>query len=155
VAVLISITTITIIILQRNKGIRVETTVVQRGDIVSFISAPGKVRPVTEIKVSSDVGGRVTDLPVNEGQIVKKGQLLIQIDPTTYQAQVNQSKANVEQARANLQKSQAQWKRIQQLYKSRLISTEEMEASRAQYLLDLAQTKQAKAELVKALDDLN
>ena len=155
VAVLIAITIITTIVLQRNRGIRVETSIVQRGDIVSFISAPGKVRPVTEIKVSSDVGGRVTNLPVNEGQTVKKGQLLLQIDPTTYQAQVSQSKANVEQARANLQKSQAQWKRIQQLYKSRLISTEEMEASRAQYLLDLAQTKQAKAELVKALDDLN
>ncbi len=146
---------ILLIISLKNKPIKVEIDKVKRGKITSFISASGNVRPVTEVQVSSDVSGRVVSLPVKEGQKVTKDQLLVQIDSSSYQAQVNQSQANMEQARASLIQSDAQWHRVQELYKSRLISTQEMENTRAQYQQNLARTKQAKAELDQAIDNLN
>lgn len=154
----IAISVILIILLifhLKNKPIRVETDKVKRGKITSFISATGNVRPVTEIQVSSDVSGRVVSLPVKEGQMVTKGQLLAQIDSSSYRAQVNQSQANMEIASASLIQSKAQWHRVQELYKSRLISTQEMENTRSQYQQNLARTKQAKAELDQAIDNLN
>lgn len=144
-----------IILIRNSNAIKVETGFVKRGTITSFISAPGNVRPETEVQVSSDVSGRVVSLPVKEGQKVQKGQLLVQIDPSSYQAQVNQSRANLDQARASLNQSSAQWERTKELYKSKLISTQEMENSRAQYQLDLARTRQAKAALDEAIDQLN
>ncbi len=143
------------VLIRNSKSIKVETGFVKRGTITSFISAPGNVRPETEVQVSSDVSGRVVSLPVKEGQKIQKGQLLVQIDSSSYQAQANQSRANLDQARASLNQSSSQWERTKELYKSKLISTQEMENSRAQYQLDLARTRQAKAALDEAIDQLN
>lgn len=139
---------------QRTKPTPVEIHKVDYGPIRSKVASPGKIRPVTEVQISSDVPGRVVSLPVTEGQQVKKGQLLVQIDPLSYKAQVNQSKANLAQARASLYQSEAQWKRTQQLFKRQLISRQEMETAQAQYRLDRARVDQAKAALDQAIDEL-
>src|ERR1044071_7833033 len=69
-----------------NKAVEVRVEPVQRRDLVSSVTASGQVRPQTKVDVASDVSGKITKLAVKEGQMVKKGDLLVQIDPAQAQA---------------------------------------------------------------------
>ena len=133
----------------------VEVADVFRGDIMSIVSTPGVVRPKTEVQISSSVVGTVEELPVREGQQVKEGELLVRLEQTAYLAQVQRSRANLELTEANLQQSRNQWNRAQQLYDMELISQQEYEEARTQFLLDQARVKEARATLNQAREELN
>jgi len=101
-----------------NKPAEVREEKVQRRDLVASVTASGQVEPKTKADISSDVSGRIVKLAVKEGDIVKKGQFLLQIDPSTYQAAVQQqaalvasSRADLMRAKANLQQSQSALRR--------------------------------------------
>ena len=115
--------------------------------IVEKVSASGKVQPETEVKISPDVSGEIIQLYVQEGDSVRKGQLLLRIRPDNYQAQVNvqsaqvgTQRANVGQAQARLQQLMASakqteltYRRNASLYKQKVISQADYEASQAAY----------------------
>ncbi len=116
-------------------------------NITEKVSASGKVQPETEVKISPDVSGEIIALYVQEGDSVKKGQLLLRIRPDNYQAQVNlqsaqvgTQRANVGQADARLQQLMATakqteltYRRNASLFKQKVISQSDYEASQAAY----------------------
>ncbi|MFD1469564.1 efflux RND transporter periplasmic adaptor subunit [Hymenobacter caeli] len=116
-------------------------------NITEKVSASGKVQPETEVKISPDVSGEITELYVQEGDSVKKGQLLLRIRPDNYQAQVNlqsaqvgTQRANVGQADARLQQliasakqTELTYRRNASLFKQKVIAQADYEASQAAY----------------------
>ncbi|WP_216688815.1 efflux RND transporter periplasmic adaptor subunit [Hymenobacter siberiensis] len=116
-------------------------------NIVEKVSASGKVQPETEVKISPDVSGEIIELYVQEGDSVRKGQLLLRIRPDNYQAQVavqsaqvGTQRANVGQAQARLQQllasakqTELTFRRNSSLYKQKVISQADYEASQAAY----------------------
>ncbi|MBF9238923.1 efflux RND transporter periplasmic adaptor subunit [Hymenobacter sp. BT683] len=115
--------------------------------IVEKVSASGKLQPETEVKISPDVSGEIIQLYVQEGDSVRKGQLLLRIRPDNYQAQVAMQNAQVGTQRANVGQAQARlqqllasakqteltYRRNASLYKQKVISQSEYEASQAAY----------------------
>ena len=122
-----------------NKAVEVRTESVQARDLVASVTASGQVRPQTKVDLSSDITGKIVRLAVKEGQMVKKGDFLLQIDPTQAQAAVERSAAAVAssraqwaQAKANLEQAQKSYDRTAAIKKinPQLISDEQMEQLR-------------------------
>ena len=108
-----------------NAAVEVRIEPVQQADLVASVTASGQVSPHTKVDISSDVSGRITKLSVKEGDMVTKGQFLLQIDPAIAEATVKQWEANVasakaqqEQAKANLIQSQSEYDRSLELQKA-------------------------------------
>src|SRR5207245_3729154 len=85
---------------RRDRGQEVRFEKVTRRDLVAAVTASGKIQPKKKVDISADITGRITKIAVREGDLVTQGQFLLQIDPTIYQA-------NLEQAAATLASSQA------------------------------------------------
>ena len=90
--------------------------------IVETVTASGKIYPETEVKISSEVSGEIIQLNVKEGDSVKKGDLLLVINPVIYESVVAQSQAGVSQVRANRSGSQASYNNAKVLYDQALIT---------------------------------
>src|SRR5881628_1729425 len=121
---------------KRDKGIEVRFETVGRRDLVAAVTASGKIQPKKKVDVSADITGRITKIAVREGDLVKQGQFLIQIDPTIYEAMLQQATATLAssqaaevQARANRDQADRAWKRTKELHTSspNLVSTEQLE----------------------------
>jgi HlyD family secretion protein len=122
-----------------NKAVDVRMEKVQKRDLVASVTASGQVEPRVKVDVASDVSGRIVRLAVKEGAMVKKGQFLLQIDPSTYEAEVQRARAAVASARAdmarakaNFEQSQSALQRSEAIRKSNtaLVSDEQMEQLR-------------------------
>jgi HlyD family secretion protein len=122
-----------------NKAVEVRTEQVQARDLVASVTASGQVRPQTKVDLSSDITGKIVKLAVKEGQMVTKGQFLLQIDAQQAEASVQRtaaslasSRAQMMQAQANLQQAQNSYNRTAAIKKSnpQLISDEQMEQLR-------------------------
>ncbi|HEX9484845.1 MAG TPA: efflux RND transporter periplasmic adaptor subunit, partial [Gemmatimonadaceae bacterium] len=122
-----------------NKAVEVRTESVQKRDLVASVTASGQVRPQTKVDLSSDITGKIVKLAVKEGQMVTKGQFLLQIDAQQAQASVERmqaslasSKAQLAQAHANLIQAQNSYDRTARIKKAnpQLISDEQMEQLR-------------------------
>jgi HlyD family secretion protein len=108
----------------KSNEIEVELAKVRRVTIVEKVSASGTVQPVTEVKIAPEVSGEIIELLVEEGDSVKRGQLLVKIRPDTWESQLqraqaalSQQRANLAQAEANLHAAKAQFIRAEQEYK--------------------------------------
>jgi len=148
------------------QGVQVEEAVL--GDISSTVRAPAKVQPETLVKLSANVPGEVVRLAVQEGDRVRKGQFLLQLDPTQYQAQVRQSQAALDAAKSNLklsevalERSESLLKRKESLFERKLVAPEEIETARTQRNSDSArldvnreEVSRAEAALQSAQDNL-
>jgi HlyD family secretion protein len=99
-----------------NKAVEVRLENVQKRDLVASVTASGQVRPQTKVDVASDVSGKITKLSVKEGQMVTRGQFLLQIDPTNFQAAVQRSEAAVASTRAQLAQAQANYDQAKRNY---------------------------------------
>lgn len=142
----------------RKTGIEVTVAKAQKDQIVEKVSASGKIQPEVEVKISPDVPGEITDLYVEEGDSVVKGQLLLKIRADNYvsvvqmqQAQVNTQRANLAQAKAQLAQTianstqtQLTHKRNTGLYKQKVISQADFEASKAAYDVSRQEIEAAK-----------
>lgn len=127
----------------RNRGakaVRVTTEKAVVKNITQTVSATGKIQPETEVKISPEVAGEITDLPFREGADVKKGDLLAQIKPDNYRFQVEQREAALASARANaadaevrVLKAEEDFRRSEGLHKARLISDSDFTAAKAAY----------------------
>jgi HlyD family secretion protein len=91
--------------------ITVNTSPVTRGDIVDTVGATGTLQAVTTVQVGSQVSGNISELGADFNSIVKKGQVIARLDPSLFDAQLQQAKANLTQARANLAKAQSELER--------------------------------------------
>ena len=95
------------IIGNKDKGKEVETANAETGTIVETVSATGKIQPEIEVKIASMVSGEIIGLPIKEGQVVKKGDLLVKINPDLYTSGLNRSVANLSGSKAGLSQSDA------------------------------------------------
>ena len=154
---------------KREPVITVQTEKVARHSLTNIVVANGKIQPVIQVSISPEVSGEIIELPVKEGQQVKKGDLLVKINPDIYIAAVNQAKAGYESslaakasAVANLEKAQADYDRNLELFHQKLLSESDFigfksarDVAKAQ--LDSAddQVNVAKALVDSAQDSLN
>jgi HlyD family secretion protein len=143
---------------------------VSRRDLVSAVTASGKIEAKTSVDISADITGRIIQIAVREGDMVKRGQFLLQIDPAQYQAAVARAQGIVAsneavllQTRASRDQAQRAWNRARQLTElgDNLIAPETAEQSKtalevaeANYASTKAQLDQARAGLQEARDNL-
>ena len=85
---------------KQEKPVAVSLDAAARKTIIQLVSATGKVQPENEVKISPEVAGEIIELPVEDGQVIKKGDLLIRIKPDNYKAQVAQQEAAITAAKA-------------------------------------------------------
>lgn len=155
---------------KREKGIEVRFEQVGRRDLVAAVTASGKIQPKKKVDVSADITGRITRIAVREGDLVQKGQFLLQIDPTIYQANEQRAKAAMSsaeasavQARANRDQAQRNLQRTKELREQNpnLVSQEQLEQAQTGY--DIAEAnftaaqhmvEQARAGFREARDQL-
>lgn len=148
--------------------IAVQTEKVARRNLTEVVVATGKIQPVTLVKISPEVSGEITDLPVKEGQRVQKGDLLLKIKPDFYVANTNSadasfksSQANLTLALANQEKARLDFDRNKKLFDGKLLSESQFLDAKTAYDVTQAQVKSArhqtevaKAALDRSLDDL-
>jgi HlyD family secretion protein len=155
---------------KKNAGTEVRMEQVSRRDLVSAVTASGKIEPQTSVDISADITGRIIRIAVEEGDLVRKGQFLVQIDPAQYQAAVSRAEgvvsstqATLVQTRANRDQAERAWKRANEL--SRLgpnliapATAEEaltaLDVAEATYSATRAQLDQSRASLQEAKDNL-
>ncbi len=104
------------IIGNRDKAKEVEVVTVEPITIVETVSATGKIQPEIEVKIASMVSGEIIDLPVKEGEVVKKGDLLVKINPDLYVSNLNRTIAGLSGSKAGLTQAEAQFKEAQTTY---------------------------------------
>ena len=126
---------------RRDKPLVVTTEAIKARDLEAVVSASGKIQPKRVVNISADTPGRVVNLAVNEGDRIKKGQFLLQIDPKSLrtrvdsgaaslqaaQASLDQTKQSVETARVQLQQARQTLKRQQDLWSRQLTTRETLE----------------------------
>ena len=145
----------------------VQAEKVKKGEIVSEVTATGNVQARTTVKVSADVSAKITDLPVEEGDLVKKGDVLVRLDPTRYQAAVGQAEASLasakaaeKRAEASLLEAEQTHRRNKEMFEGKLISEEtyiqiqtNWEVAKANLESAQYNTKQQKAVLEEVRDN--
>ena len=126
---------------KRTEGLEVTTEGVQKRRLEAIVSASGKIQPKRDVNISADTMGRVTDLAVEEGDRVTKGQFLLQIDPRNLRtavqrteaslaaanSQVEQLRVSIESAKVALKQAQDNYTRQQNLWKGGLTTRETLE----------------------------
>lgn len=104
------------IIGNKDEGKEVETSKVIASTIVETVSATGKIQPEIEVKIAPEVSGEIILLNVKEGQVVKKGDLLVKINPDLYTSSYNRSVSNLSGTKAGLTQSEASFKEAKANY---------------------------------------
>ncbi len=133
------------------KGVRYKEYPVKRGTFHSAVSASGIVKPIDRVQIKSKASGLIEELPVEEGDYVKKGALICRLDQTDVKAEVEQAQADLDIAEAELKQAQNTYNRREQLFMKKLISKEEFD----QTDLLLAQAKGKTLRARTALDQAN
>ena len=100
----------------KDKGTEIEIANVAASTIVETVSATGKIQPEIEVKISSEVSGEIIALNVKEGQAVKKGDLLVKINPDLYTSSYNRTISNLSGTKAGLNQSEASYKEAKANY---------------------------------------
>ncbi len=101
---------------KKDVGTEVEIAQVNPLTITETVSATGKIQPEIEVKISSEVSGEIIALNVKEGQVVKKGDLLVKINPDLYTSGYNRSVSNLSGTKANLNQADASYKEAKANY---------------------------------------
>jgi HlyD family secretion protein len=142
--------------INQEPALEVKLAPVARARVSRTIEAPGKVEADTEVKISAQVMARITDLPIKEGDVVRKEQLLVQLDPVQFQADVRsiesrilRLKASIAASEADLNKSKRDLDRNQKLISGGAVSTTEVADMQTTYLKGQANLAMCKAELVE------
>lgn len=116
----------------------VQLAKVRREDVTARVRAPGKIEPKTRVKISADIMGKIVHLGVKEGDWVRRGQLMLQLDDTQYRALWDQSRAALNTARARLRDTrstlrttEANFARQRALFEQKLLSNAEWDQAQA------------------------
>ena len=130
------------------------TAKVEKGDMQTTITATGTIEPVTSVTVGTQVSGIVSKLYVDYNSIVKKGQVIAELDKTNLTSELNTAKANLNSAQGTLNYEQANFKRYQTLYDKGLVSADEYESARLSFLKAKEQVNTARENVQKAQTNL-
>lgn len=125
-----------------------------RGDIIQTVTASGEIQPVNTINVGSQVSGTIEDIFVDYNSQVKKGDVLLKIEPSVLQSTVDEAKASLDSARAELKYAQSEFERNKSLYKDGFISRAEMEKSQTTYEQAVQAVNKAKYSYERAETNL-
>lgn len=141
-------------VLKKEKGTEVEVAKVERGTIQQTVTGSGQIRPEVQVKVSARVAGKILKLHAEEGDRVKKGQLLVELDQEQYIAAFERTESTLLSMRANEKKLKSEKLRSKDLHAKGLISEADYEAVEASYESAQSNTRQAKASVKEAKDAL-
>ena len=151
-------------VIGKEQKTKVATEKAATREINETVSASGKIMPHVEVKISPEVSGEVVELPIKEGDVVKKGQLLIKIRPDILQsgfnravASLNSQKANVansaqmqKQAEATYNNQAANYKRSKELFEKKVLTASEFDQAKANYESAVAGLEAAKQSVIAA-----
>ena len=155
VAVLAVIALVVGNMLKKESGSQVDVTRVTSGVITQKVSGSGQIRPEVQVKVSANVAGKIIKLHAEEGNTVRKGQLLVELDQEQYKAALARAESNLLSAKANEKKLRSELNRSRDLRKKGLMSDADFEAVEASYEAAESNTKQAAAIVNEAGDQLS
>ena len=130
------------------------TTTVTKGDLTQAVTATGTLNPVLNVQVGSQISGIIQRLFADFNSLVKSNQIVAQLDPATYQANVAQAEGDLSNAKANLELARAQADRAKELFGSKLISASEHDITSATLHQSEAQVSIKEASLQRARVDL-
>jgi len=130
---------------KKDKGTEVEIATVNEITVVETVSATGKIQPETEVKISSMVSGEIIDLPVKEGQVVKKGDLLVKINPDLYTSGLKRTVSNLSGTKAGLTQAEAQFNEAKSSYERNKILFDKGIISKSDWDKAIASFEVAKA----------
>ena len=152
----------------KDEGKEIETVNVDASTIIETVSATGKIQPEIEVKIASMVSGEIIELPIKEGQVVKKGDLLVKINPDLYTSGLNRAQANLsgtksglQQADASFNEAKASYERNRILFQKGIISKADWDKSIAAFEVAKSSkesayynVKSASASVIEAKDNL-
>jgi len=146
---------------KRNAGVEVTTEAIKKRRLEAIVNASGKIQPKRDVNISADTMGRVTDLAVDEGYRVTKGQFLLQIDPRNLKSavtrteaslqaaksQVEQLRVSIDSAKVALKQSEDAYTRQQNLWKGGLTTRETLERAENDFKLREADLRSQEQQL--------
>lgn len=151
---IIAVIIIVVAFLFKNGSAKYITKEITRGTITEYVEASGTIKPINTIAVGTQVSGTVAKIYVDYNSQVKKGQLLAELDPSLFQANVEQSTARVNNAMAahskalaSLEYKKNNYKRYEHLFAKNYVSRDDVELARANYLAAQADVAATRAEM--------
>jgi HlyD family secretion protein len=145
-----------IVFSSKETELKFKTEKITKGDIEATVTATGTVNAVTTVLVGTQVSGTIKQIYVDFNSPVKQGQLIAQIDPSTFEAQVQQARANLLSAKANVEKAEASlldakrtMERNRELFSKDLIARSDLDTSETNYDAAKAQASAAKAQVAQ------
>lgn len=168
-ALVLIVLVVVVLLTSQEKRTTVQAEEVSVSDLTSVVTATGRVEPRTQVNMSANISAKIIHMAVEEGDTVRKGQLLLQLEPDRYQAYVEQIQASLSSteaqlrlAQANLEKAELDFQRQKGLYDRNLTSQEAYDVARvnhnvqkAQYESALNTVEQYEAQLKQARDELS
>src|SRR3954467_3619803 len=160
---------------RRQTGVQINVEALRARDLEAIVSASGKIQPKRQVNISANTTGRVTRLAVEEGERVKAGQFLLEIDPRSLEGQLQrgeasvaaaesslaQSRTNVEQARTSVEQAQTQLelarqtlKRQQDLWKDGLTTKQELERAENDVKVRESDVKSRESDVKARIQDI-
>ena len=127
---------------------------VDRGNVTQRINATGAVSPVVQVAVGTQVSGVISALYADYNSIVKKGQLIAEIDPTILETQLKDAEAGLERSKTSMDDARRQYERAKRLAAEKLLSDQDLEAKQVTYQTSLTNFENAKAALDRAKANL-
>ena len=139
---------------KKDDNVTFETAQVESGNIQTTITATGTIEPVTSVTVGTQVSGIVSKLYVDYNSIVKKGQVIAELDKTNLTSELNTAKANLSSAQSTLNYEQANFNRYQTLYDKGLVSANDYESALLSFRKAKESVSTAKESVAKATTNL-
>ena len=142
---------------KKDKPIPVTTDKAFRKSVTQLVTATGKIQPEIEVKIAPEVSGEIVEIPVKEGEAVRKGALLLRIKPDSYQAQVesqlaalNSARSSSVRNRAELSKADQDYKRAQQLFEAKLLPEADRNTAQTNYEIAKSALESSMFEIQRA-----
>lgn len=151
---LILIVLIILNVTRKEKGQEVEAEKIEKGKVVQMVTGSGQIQPEVEVKISANVSAKIIRLHADEGDQVKKGQLLVELDQEQYEAALSQAVSNNKSAIANEKQLKSELERSKQLFKQGLMSDADYEAKVAAFEAAESRKEQTGAAVREAEDRL-
>ena len=139
---------------KKKETITFETAKVESTNIQTSITATGTIEPVTSVTVGTQVSGIVSKLYVDYNSVVKKGQVIAELDRTNLISELNAQKASLASAQSSLNYQQSNYNRYKTLYDKGLVSADEFESARLQYQQAKEQVAQSAESVQRAQTNL-
>ena len=139
---------------KKDEKITFATAKVEKTNIQTSITATGTIEPVTSVTVGTQVSGIVSHLYVDYNSVVKKGQVIAELDRTNLISELNTAKANLSSAQSSLNYQLSNYNRYKELHDKGLVSADEFESARLQYLQAKEQVNSSKENVQKAQTNL-